>query len=62
MTRRTKSYLNRQKALRNMLNFTDLKSFLMAGFQASRSLVVKKDIVNMLVELEHPQMQLAKAS
>ncbi len=62
MTRRTKSYLNRQKALRNMLNFTDLKSFLMAGFQASRSLVVKKDIVNMLIELEHPQMQLAKAS
>ena len=45
-----------------MVNFTDLKSFLLAGFRASRSLVVKKDIINMLVELDQPKMAYAKAS
>jgi hypothetical protein len=45
-----------------MVQFTDLKSFLMAGFQASRSLVVKKDIINMLIELDRPKMAYAKAS
>jgi len=62
MTRRNKNYFTRQKALRAMMNFTDLKSFLMAGFRASRSLVVKKDIINMLTELERPKMAYAKAS
>lgn len=62
MTRRNKNYFGRQKALRAMVKFTDLKSFLMAGFKASRSLVVKKDIINMLVELERPNMAYAKAS
>lgn len=45
-----------------MVQFTDLRSFLMAGFKASRSLVVKKDIVDMLLELNRPKMALAKAS
>ena len=45
-----------------MVKFTDLKSFLMAGFKASRSLIVKKDIINMLIELEQPKMAYAKAS
>jgi hypothetical protein len=62
MKRRTKKYIDRQRAFRNMLRFTDLKSFLMAGFKASRSLVVKKDIVNMLVELDQPKLAYAKAS
>ncbi len=62
MTRRNKMYFSRQKAFRAMTHFTDLKSFLMAGFRASRSLVVKKDIVTMLQDLERPKMQLAKAS
>lgn len=62
MKLRTKQYFNRQKALNNMVKFTDLKSFLMTGFRASRSLVVKKDIINMIIELDKPQMQLAKAS
>ncbi|HRO41351.1 MAG TPA: hypothetical protein PL009_00860 [Flavipsychrobacter sp.] len=62
MTRRNKNYFGRQKALRAMVNFTDLKSFLMMGFKASRSIVVKKDIVNMLIELDRPKMQYAKAS
>jgi len=62
MTRRNKTYMERQKALKNMFDFTDLKSFLMAGFKASRSLVVKKDIINMLTELEQPKFAYAKAS
>lgn len=62
MTRRNKNYFSRQKALRTMVKFTDLKSFLMAGFKASRSLIVKKDIINMLIELEQPKMAYAKAS
>ncbi|RYZ55501.1 MAG: hypothetical protein EOP49_02705 [Sphingobacteriales bacterium] len=61
MKLRTKNYIKRQKAVRQMFQFRDLKSFLMTGFQASRSLVVKKDIINMLIELDRPAM-LAKAS
>lgn len=61
MTLRTKKYFKRHKAIKNMIQFTDLKSFLMAGFQASRSIVVKKDIINMLVQLDRP-MTYAKAS
>ena len=56
----TRKYITRQKAIRNMIQFTDLKSFLMAGFQASRSVVVKKDIINMLIDLDRPMY--AKAS
>ena len=41
MKLRTRKYITRQKAIRNMIQFTDLKSFLMAGFQASRSVVVR---------------------
>ncbi|MBS1781627.1 MAG: hypothetical protein JSS78_01025 [Bacteroidetes bacterium] len=62
MTNRNKTYLNRQKALRKMTNLSDLTSFLMAGFGASRSLVVKKDILNMLITLRQPQPYLAVAS
>lgn len=62
MKRRNRNYFSRQKALRAMVQFTDLRSFLMAGFKASRSLVVKKDIVDMLLELNRPKMSLAKAS
>ena len=51
MKLRTKNYIRRQKALRNMFQFYDLKTFLMTSFQASRSLVVKKDIVTMLAQL-----------
>ncbi|HTM65909.1 MAG TPA: hypothetical protein VL093_06305 [Flavipsychrobacter sp.] len=62
MKRRNKNYIERKKAFRSMINFTDLKSFLMAGFKTSRSMVVKKDIVNMLMELNQPNMAYAKAS
>jgi hypothetical protein len=60
MKLRTRKYITRQKAIRNMIQFTDLKSFLLAGFQASRSVVVKKDIINMLIDLDRPVY--AKAS
>jgi hypothetical protein len=62
MKRRNKNYFERKKAFRSMINFTDLKSFLMAGFKTSRSVVVKKDIINMLIELGQPTMAYAKAS
>ncbi|MBS1588011.1 MAG: hypothetical protein JST52_00210 [Bacteroidetes bacterium] len=62
MTRRNKTYLSRQKSLRRMTNLSDLTSFLMAGFGASRSMVVKKDILNMLITLRQPLSYLAVAS
>lgn len=43
-----------------MFQFNDLTSFLMNSFQSSRSVVVKKDIINMLIELNRPA--LAQAS
>ncbi len=62
MKLRTKNYISRQKALRNLFQFNDLKSFLVAGFKASRSVVVKKDILNMLVSLDRPNLGLSQAS
>ncbi len=44
-----------------MFRFTDLKSFLKASFLTSKSMVVKKDILSMIVELEQPK-QMAHAS
>jgi len=60
MKLRTKNYIKRQKAIRKMFQFNDLTSFLMNSFQSSRSVVVKKDIINMLIELNRPA--LAQAS
>lgn len=59
MKLRTKTYIKRQKAIRNMFQFNDLRSFLMTSFQASRSLVVKKDIVTMLAQLNHSNQMAA---
>jgi len=61
MKRRTLNYLKRQRALRQMFQFNDLKDLLMAGFQTSRSIVVKKDILETLLQLNKPQVQLARA-
>lgn len=41
-----------------MLRFSDLKSFLMAGFTLSQSLVVKRDFLQLLSQLEYRQPQL----
>ncbi len=61
MKKRNINYMNKQKAFRKMLRFDDITSFLLAGFQTSRSVVVKKDILDMLLQLRTPQLQLAKA-
>lgn len=61
MKKRTMNYLKRQKAFRQMLAFTDLKSLLMASFHTSRSLVVKKDILEILQQLNRtPSYALAR--
>lgn len=57
MKLRNKNYLRRKKAVQRMATFTDLKSFLKAGFELSQSLVVKKDILNTLFSLENRPMQ-----
>lgn len=44
-------YFRRQKAIRQMIQFRDLRSFLMAGLEASHSLVVKRDILSTLTGL-----------
>jgi hypothetical protein len=62
MKQRTKDYIARRKAFRAMLPTADLKSLLIAEHDASRNIVVKKDIRKMLELLEdetaiHPQSQ-----
>lgn len=52
MKQRTKDYLNRKKARAVMLHPTDLKSFLVAEYESSRNLVVKKDVLKMINELD----------
>jgi len=59
MKKRTIQYFNKQRAYRTMLRFDDITSFLMAGFKTSHSIIVKKDIVNMLLQFRKPQLQLA---
>lgn len=51
MKLRTKAYMIRKKAFRNMLRFNDLKSFLWAGFVTSRNVVVKRDMLHALMQL-----------
>lgn len=62
MKKRTINYLKRQQAIRDMINFRDIKSFLMAGFKISNSHVVQKDILQTLFELKHSGLSVAKAS
>ncbi len=51
MKKRNINYIKRQKAFREMFQFKDIKSFLIAGFHTSKSLVVKKDILETLLQL-----------
>jgi hypothetical protein len=57
MKRRNIQYMLKQKALRNRFRLDDITRFLLAGFHSSQSLVVKKDILNVLFQLKHPQLQ-----
>jgi hypothetical protein len=54
MKNRTASYFNRKKAFRDMLNPTDIKSMLKAGFYASANPLVKRDVLNMYSQLNRP--------
>lgn len=52
MKLRTKKYFGRQKAIRDLIQFKDIRSFLLAGFRIANSHVVKKDIINTILELD----------
>ncbi|HRO43731.1 MAG TPA: hypothetical protein PL009_12915 [Flavipsychrobacter sp.] len=52
MKQRTRDYLDRKKARNLMCHPTDLKSLLIAEFESSRNIVVKKDVLKMLEQLE----------
>lgn len=52
MKQRTKDYLERKKARNEMNHPMDLKSFLVAEYNSSRNLVVKKDVKNMIDALD----------
>jgi hypothetical protein len=62
MKLRNKVYLRRKKAIQDMAQFKDLHSFLKAGFELSKSIVVKKDILNTLFELKGQNRNLSLAS
>lgn len=53
MKLRSKQYQRRKEAIQEMIEFRDISSFLRASFERSRSLVVKKDILNTMFELEN---------
>ena len=53
MKLRNKQYLKKKKAVTEMIEFRDISSFLRASFERSKSLVVKKDILNTMFELEN---------
>ncbi len=52
MKRRTVDYLNRKKALIEMAHTPDVKSLLIAEFNNTRNIVVKKDILKTLEAIE----------
>lgn len=52
MDQRTKSYMDRKKALRSMQHPGDLKTFLIAEYNSSRNFLVKRDISKLIDELE----------
>lgn len=52
MKQRSKDYMDRKKAQCAMRHPVDLKSLLMAEFDASRSIIVKKDIMKMIEQLD----------
>jgi hypothetical protein len=53
MKRRTVDYLSRKKALIEMAHTPDVKSLLIAEFNNTRNIVVKKDILKTLEEVAH---------
>jgi len=62
MKKRTQIYLRRQKAIRNLFRIDDLNQFLMTSFRASRSIVVKRDILQTLSAINRMPLNLSHAS
>jgi len=60
MKLRTRNYLNRKRAFRVMLQFRDIKSFLWAGFVTSKNMIVKRDVLETIMELDGMQLQRAR--
>jgi hypothetical protein len=57
MKQRSRDYMYRKKAQCTMRHPTNLKSFLIAEHDASRNIVVKKDIMKMIARLEELEEQ-----
>lgn len=52
MNQRSKDYMNRKKAQTNMCHPQDLKSFLINEYNSSQNIIVKKDILHMINDME----------
>jgi hypothetical protein len=52
MKQRTRDYMNRKKAHNSMCHPTDLKSLLVAEYESSRNILVKKDVLKMIEKLD----------
>lgn len=62
MKPRSKAYFERRRALRELAQPTDLKSLLLTELRAARSVVVKKDIIQMLFTLEEKTAKAAASA
>ncbi|RYD56881.1 MAG: hypothetical protein EOP56_10850 [Sphingobacteriales bacterium] len=52
MKARSKFYMGQKKALKEMCHPNDLKSLLIAEYNSSQNIVVKKDIMKMIAQIE----------
>jgi hypothetical protein len=52
MKQRSKFYMGRKKAQKDMCHPDDLKRFLIAEYNSSQNIVVKKDIMKMIEQLD----------
>lgn len=57
MKQRSKDYMSRKKAQTNMCHPQDLKSFLIDEYNSSRNIIVKKDILHMINDMEDAGVQ-----
>jgi len=53
MKKRTADYLNRKKAFIEMAHPGSVKGLLIAEYNASRNILVKKDILKTIEEIDH---------
>lgn len=55
MNQRSKDYMIRGKAKAALLHPADLKSFLIAEYDSSTNIIVKKDILKMIEKMEETE-------